>query len=107
MTKYAGEGLRLWAYGSSFTPGDKTKKARRLTGADVSAATVTVWDSAGEMKLDEVALTYDADLKDWGYIWDSDGIDAGRFKARFTFTPLSGPVSIEWGKFSLSRQPVP
>lgn len=99
MTTYAGELVRV-----SVTAEDFDEEA--LTEEDVDSVVVVIYDSSSEVVVAEVSMTWNADDALWFYLWDTDGIDAGTYKAQCRMIDLDGHSSWEWQRVRLARNPV-
>lgn len=88
-----------------------------LTPDNVDGVTVTIWNPSKTKIRDAVSMLYNPDddvqIGDtvyhgfWYYMFDSDGQNAGTFRAKVIYTGLDGKPNWEWKRFRLQRDPVP
>lgn len=99
MTKYAGEEQRIWT--SATTP-----EGEALTDEHVVGVTVSVYDGLGSLIVDEGEMTYDSEVGQWEYLWDTTGLDPGGYRFKVSYEGLNGKKTWEWKRARLTANPL-
>lgn len=105
MTIYAGETLVITH--------TATNEDVELTDANVLSVTIEIFDSAGEVLVDETAMTWDAVQQRWEYVWYTlddaatpSPLESGTYRAKVLITSLTGTENWEYKRIRLARNPV-
>jgi len=82
-----------------------------LTSADVDGVYVSIYNSDGDMILDETEMVWNVTQERWEFDWDTSegatptGLEAGTYRAKVTV--YSGAdINWEFSKIKLKRNPV-
>ena len=101
MAIYAGETVQILVTGTDFDA------AEPLAEDDVSAAYVTIFNSANEEVLPQTSLTWDETESGWVYYWVTTDVPFGSYKAKIeaygqAATPQT--YSLEFKRIRLARR---
>ena len=78
MALYAGETVRVKSEITDFN-------GVAITPDDVTEATITIYDTAGDVVIDAAPLTYDTTYTYWYYDWDTVVGTEGAYRAKVRF----------------------
>lgn len=100
MTLYAGETFVITH--------TATNDSVELTDDDVESVVVEIYNSDGDVVVEETAMTWDDTQSRWEYVWDTGGatpIDSGTYRAKVTVESLD-TTNWEFKRIRLARNPV-
>ncbi len=91
-----------------------TSNGVALTDEDVVGVEIEIFDSAGDVVIDNTAMTWDDTKERWEYQWETVtadatpvALDAGTYRARVTLVGLADTVNYEYKRIRLKANPVP
>jgi hypothetical protein len=83
-----------------------TKDGEALLPADVTNVWITLYTSTLEVLVAETTMSWDSAQARWQYLWDTDGLDPGTYRARVRIEGVDGGSVWEYRRIRLARNPV-